>query len=116
MTPGVNVGVFPDSPEGPAELVLALLAPRQFVALERRRGDWGLWYSFEPGIVKVGNAQPHSVPLRDAPLDVRERFLHRSEQFFRDYLELCRGRLGTMSSAVASGDRTIQLLQNLSLE
>jgi len=54
--------------------------------------------------------------LKDAPLDVRERFLVKSEEFFWAYLKLCEDRLGRMRGAVAKADRTLELLNSLRLE
>ncbi len=85
------------------------------ITLERRGGRWGLYFTREPALVaQERRADP--VPLKDAPLDVRERFLRGSQEFFRTYLKLCEDRLGTMNSSVESADATLQLLENVSLE
>jgi len=85
------------------------------ISLERRNGRWGLY--FTRGVALVGNDRTvETVPLRDAPLDVRERFLARSEDFFREYLSLCKDRLGRMKSSVGAANRTLELLANLRLE
>src|SRR6267143_874960 len=57
-----------------------------------------------------------AVLLKDAPLDVRERFLRRSEEFFREYLKLCEDRLGSMNGSVATADAKFSLLENVLLE
>jgi hypothetical protein len=85
------------------------------ITLERRGGKWGLYFTREPALVaQERRAEP--VPLKDSPLDVRERFLRRSQEFFRAYLKLCEDRLGTMNSSVESADATLQLLENVSLQ
>jgi hypothetical protein len=53
-------------------------------------------------------------PLKDAPLDIRERFL--SIDFIRAYLKLCEDRLGRMQGAVAKADETLALLDKLQLK
>jgi len=97
-------------------MALRLLTHRaERITLERRGGRWGLYFTREPALVtQERRAEP--VPLRDAPLDVRERFLRRSQEFFRTYLKLCEDRLGTMNSSVETADATLQLLENVSLE
>jgi len=57
-----------------------------------------------------------AVPLKDAPLDIRERFLSKSEDFVRAYLKLCEDRLGRMQGAVARADQTLALLGQLQLK
>ena len=56
-----------------------------------------------------------TIALKDAPLDVRERFLVKSEEFFRAYLKLCEDRLGKMKTSVTQADKTLELLSNLRL-
>ena len=87
----------------------------EFVSLERRKGTWGLYYFRGPAYIKHGDSA-HVAPLKEAPLDARERFLQRSEEFFRAYLQTCEGRLGKMRSAVDAADRTIELLADINLE
>jgi hypothetical protein len=57
-----------------------------------------------------------AVPLKDAPLDIRERFLSHSKDFIRAYLKLCEDRLGRMQCAVAKADQTLALLDKLQLK
>lgn len=85
------------------------------VSLERRSGRWGLYFTREPAMI-AQDRRAESVPLKDAPLDVRERFLLKSEEFFRAYLDLCEDRLGQMKASVTKADRTLQLLSTLHLE
>jgi hypothetical protein len=85
------------------------------IALERRSGRWGLYFTRVPAL--LDREKPaETVPLKDAPLDVRERFLARSGEFFREYLKTCADRLGKMKSSVGAADSTLQLLANLRLE
>ena len=95
--------------------VLALLHREERVALERRGGRWGLYFTREAAVVQNYDKRTEPVPLKDAPLDVRERFLSKSEEFFRAYLDVCRNRLEKMHTSVAQGDRTLALLRNLTL-
>jgi len=85
------------------------------VSLERRSGRWGLYFTREPAMI-AQDRRADSVPLKDAPLDVRERFLLKSEEFFRAYLALCEDRLGQMKESVTKADRTLQLLSTLHVE
>jgi hypothetical protein len=104
------------SPIAMATAMLQTFAHRtERVSLERRSGRWGLYFTREPALV-AQERRSESVPIKDAPLDVRERFLLQSEAFFREYLALCEDRLGKMKAAVADGDRTLMLLANIRLE
>lgn len=85
------------------------------ISLERRSGRWGLYYSRTPAVLDQTRTT-EITPLRDASLDVRERFLARSEDFIREYLNLCEDRLGKMKSSVDAANRTIDLLANLQLK
>ena len=84
------------------------------VSIERRSGKWGLYFTREPALL-AQERRADSVPLKDAPLDVRERFLSLSEDFFRQYLTLCEQRLGSMKTSIAQADRTLQLLADIRL-
>lgn len=84
------------------------------ITLERRNGRWGLYFTREPALLDKDRT-PETVLLRDAPLDVRERFLVKSEVFFRQYLKLCEDRLSRMRSSVACADQTLSLLDNVQL-
>lgn len=98
-----------------AASVLAALAHRQDrVSLERRGGRWGLYLTREPAVI-AQDRRGETMLLKDAPLDVRERFLVRSEEFFREYLKLCQERLGRMRVAVEQADRTLELLNGMQL-
>ena len=91
-----------------------LLVREERVTLERRNGRWGLFFSRAPSI--VGRELPSEpVSLREAPLDIRERFLLRSEDFFREYLKLCENRLASMQRSVGAADRALALLKDLRL-
>jgi hypothetical protein len=85
------------------------------ISIERRSGKWGLYFTREPALLTQERRADPS-PLKDAPLDVRERFLSVSEDFFRQYLKLCESRLGSMQTSVTQADRTLQLLANMRLE
>jgi hypothetical protein len=99
-----------------AASVLAALAHRQDrVSLERRGGRRGLYLTREPAVI-AQDRRGETMLLKDAPLDVRERFLVRSEEFFREYLKLCQERLGRMRVAVEQADRTLELLNGMQLE
>jgi len=99
-----------------AASVLGALAHRlDRVSLERRGGRWGLYLTREPSVL-AQDRRGETMLLKDAPLDARERFLVRSEEFFREYLKLCEERLGGMRVAVAQADRTLALLESMQLE
>jgi len=85
------------------------------VSLERRSGRWGLFFTREPALIAT-ERRAETVLLKDAPLDVRERFLQKSEYFFREYLKLCEDRLGRMKGSVEDADCTLELLGTLRLE
>jgi hypothetical protein len=96
--------------------MLASLAHRdERVSLERRAGRWGLYFTREPAAL-AQERRAEAVPLKDAPLDIRERFLSRSEVFVRAYLKLCEDRLSRMQSAVNTADQTLTLLDQLQLK
>lgn len=106
------------SDTSPASIAVAalerFLIREERVSLERRSGRWGLFFVRAPSLVgREAPSEPQ--PLREAPLDVRERFLLKSEQFFREYLELCEDRLGKMKLAVNAADRTVTLLDRVEL-
>lgn len=110
----------PDSPvdtglEMLAAVLGALATKAERITLERRNGRWGLYFTRGPSVLSQERTAD-TVPLKDAPLDVRERFLVKSEEFFRGYLELCKDRLASMKGAVAGADRTLELLDQLRLE
>jgi hypothetical protein len=92
-----------------AATLRTLTSREERVTLERRAGRWGLY--FVRGAAALGGERgAEAVPLKDAPLDVRERFLLHSEEFFAQYLDLCEERRTRMQRAVAAADRTLALL------
>ncbi len=93
----------------------SLVHREERISLERRDGRWGLYFTRAPAAL-AQDRKIESVSLRDAPLDVRERFLLRSEAFFRAYLDLCKDRLSRMKSSIAAADHTLRLLANLRIE
>jgi hypothetical protein len=98
-----------------ATMLTALTHRDERVSLERRSGRWGLYFTREPAAM-AQERKADAVPLKDAPLDIRERFLSKSEDFVRAYLKLCEDRLGRMQGAVASADQTLALLGQLQLK
>jgi hypothetical protein len=113
----LNPPPTPNADDG-AGMVLALLHAlairEERVTLERRNGRWGLF--FTRGISLIAQDRgAETVPLRDAPLDVRERFLLKSQEFFSAYFDLCKDRLGRMKSSVECADQTLRLLQDVRL-
>lgn len=75
----------------------------------------GAYFTREPAAL-IQDRKAEAVPLKDAPLDVRERFLLKSEEFFRAYLQLCEDRLGRMHDSVSQADRTLELLERMRFE
>jgi hypothetical protein len=96
-------------------MLTALTHRDERVSLERRSGRWGLYFTREPAAL-AQERKSDAVLLKDAPLDMRERFLSRSEDFVRAYLALCEDRLGRMQGAVTSADQTLTLLGQLQLK
>jgi hypothetical protein len=95
--------------------ILGKLANRdERISLERRGGQWGLYFTRDPAAI-AQERRSDTVALRDAPLNIRETFLLKSESFFREYLDLCKDRLGTMQNSVVGADRTLELLDGLRL-
>lgn len=87
-----------------------LLTPRDLVSLERYRGEWGLW--FRANVGGLGARDPVTpITLREAPLAVRRKFLHRSEEFFNTYLQRVDEGLGESRQACEVGMRALQTLQ-----
>ena len=114
LNPPINN--FGDGGMAMVATMLASLAHRdERVSLERRAGRWGLYFTREPAAL-AQERRGEAVPLKDAPLDIRERFLSRSEDFVRSYLKLCEDRLGRMQSAVTAADQTLTLLDQLRLK
>jgi hypothetical protein len=95
-------------------VLLAFAHREERISVERRSGRWGLYFTRSPAVLDQ-DRKTEAMLLRDAPLDVRERFLQRSEDFFRQYLKLCEDRFSRMKASVASGDHTIKLLEELSI-
>ena len=114
--PGLYIDGIPERSGKPTlDLLAVAFLPRQRVSLEKVNSAWGLVYSYEPAPMRAANDRALRVPLRDAPLEVREKFLQRSEEFFRRYLATCGDRLGSMKTAVDAGDRTLSLLRSIEL-
>ena len=123
---GISFTTFSLNPVAPAidssasavimSVLVALSHREERVSLERRAGRWGLYFTREPAALSQDRKVTEAVPLKDAPLDVRERFLTMSEDFMRAYLKLCADRLGQMGSSVTNADRTLELLSRLKLE
>jgi hypothetical protein len=114
---GGGSGTEPDAAEASANDGATMLAAtlrtltsrEERVTLERRAGRWGLY--FVRGAAALGGERgAETVPLKDAPLEARERFLLHSEAFFARYLDLCEDRRTRMRQAVAAADRTLALL------
>src|SRR5260221_2098574 len=99
-----------------AAVAIALVTRGERVSLERRQNRWGLFFTRQPALVGQEQRTSETVALKDAPLDVRERFLVKSEEFFRAYLKLCEDRLQKMHVSVSAADKTLALLDNLRLE
>jgi hypothetical protein len=112
---------LPPLPTGSNNWALAAATLRELthraerVSLERRSGRWGLYFTRDPAAL-AQDRRAEAAPIRDAPLDVRERFLQRSEQFFRAYLIMCADRLGRMNTSVTQADHTLKLLEAVRLE
>jgi hypothetical protein len=98
-----------------ATMLAAMTHRDERISLERRGGRWGLYFTREPAAL-MQERKAEAVPLKDAPLEIRERFLSRSEDFYRAYLRLCEDRLGRMRAAVAAGDQTLALLDQIQLK
>ena len=101
--------------DSPASMLLEMMRRAEIVSLEKRDGRWGLFYSREAALLGPQASLPPT-PLGSAPLEVRERFLNTSEEFFRKYLAQCEGRLGTMKASLSAADRTLDLLRDIRLE
>ncbi|SEU31813.1 hypothetical protein [Stigmatella erecta] len=90
---------------------------REYVALEKLQGNWRLVFHREPAVLGAGpSAQPAVVPLAEASLEVRRRFLHASEHFFRAYLGACRAHLQESRSAINAADATLAILEDVSFD
>lgn len=90
-----------------------MMAPSQKVTVERRDGRWGLYYHYTPAPLFGSSDRASCVPLKDAPIAIRRDFLQNSEEFFRGYLEICKGQLGNLAGVVEAADRTLALLDGL---
>jgi hypothetical protein len=116
-TYGVSLKEFPLEPSEnePARddglaLLRKALVPRDLLSLERVHNEWGLWFRASVGGVTARD--PVSpVKLRDAPLVIRRKFLHRSEAFFDAYFQRVDEGLGESRQAVEAGERTLQKLR-----
>ncbi len=95
-------------------LLHALAIREERVSLERRSGQWGLYFTRGISLLSQDRAS-ETIPLRDAPLDVRERFLVKSRDFFAQYLKLSEDRLGKMRQSVLAADETLRQLGTVRL-
>lgn len=94
-------------PEIPMLVRFLLLRLHQY-SLDRIGGQWGLFYT--PSY--RGVAGP-TVPLRDAPIEARMRFLDHSPEFFRLYLDASAVQLSAPKAAVARGQEALRLLSDI---
>lgn len=90
-------------------ILAAIVLPRDFVSLERRDGEWRLWYRrYE----YLQTPRP-PVLLRDAPLAIRKAFLLRSHDFSEKYLTSTAAALADPQAAVEAGQATLTALRNI---
>jgi hypothetical protein len=85
----------------------------------RVHGRWGLYYYRGPaafGPSSATNVKPSTVPIKDAPLAVRERFLRHAEAFFSQYIKMAESRLTQVKASVEGGDAALRLLESLKLD
>jgi hypothetical protein len=94
-------------------LLIAMTRNQEFISLEKRDGRWGLWHTRTPPPLASAGRSVTTVPLRDAPLEARMKFLHKSEQFFREYLERVKQGLGSPQQAAERGKLTLALLDSI---
>lgn len=78
------------------------------VMIARHAGSWGLWYR------KVMQNQPVKESLlRDAPLEVRERFLRVSTRFVEEYATRHAARLEALNRSLEVGYQGVAYLDEL---
>lgn len=109
----------PTGEDGAAALwVLARMSlDREYFTLERaQNGVWGVYYTKKPGMFNQAAGVIGPLPIRQASLDVRKKFLEKSEAFFREYLKRCNARFVDLKGTIAAGDRTLELLSQVKLE
>lgn len=99
--------------EGWIVLAVALTRSPECVSLEKRDGRWGLWYTKVPPVLASSQRPVASVPLRDAPLEARMKFLRKSEEFFREYLKRAEEGLGSPQQAADIGKQTLAMLDRI---
>lgn len=94
-------------------LLVAMTRSAEYVSLEKRDGRWGLWFTRSAPL--LGSAQRPAVtsPLRDAPFEVRMKFLRKSDDFFREYLKRSEEALGTPQQAAEMGKQTLAMLDRV---
>lgn len=83
------------------------------VSLEKIGGTWGLFYARTNAEHNYGRA-PKTVRLQDAPLEMRERFLARADEFFTKYMALVgeaterrRGQVDKMAETRQAGQEAL---------
>lgn len=102
--------------KGIAHVLDRVFQDREWVLLERREGHWRLFYHREAPALGGNTGRSTVVPLRDSPLEIRQRFLEHSEGFFRTYLDTCRERIERMKSALEQADRALAFLEGTEFE
>ena len=95
------------------EAFATLTRSQEVVTLEKRDGKWGLWYRHTPSPFVAAGRPATTVPLRDAPLEARMKFLHKSAEFFDAYLKRAQEGLGSPQQAAAAGMRALEMLNNI---
>ena len=65
---------------------------------------------------RSGSRRHDPVPLRDAPLEARAKFLRRSESFFRQYFDKAKANLAKPHEAAEIGRRTLDLINSIEME
>lgn len=70
-----------------ADVLRAKYADRCSIAVEEQRGTWGMFFTRVPAA--VSSEATKTVPLSDAPFEVREWFLGQSEAFLDAYWARC---------------------------
>jgi hypothetical protein len=100
-----------DEPDIISACIGAFVQRGERVTLERKDRQWGLFFARDAALIGVRDSAA-LVPLKDAPLDARVRFLLRSEEFVRVYVERCKERMERMKAALAAADRTLEALDD----
>lgn len=115
MTPGYNINPeTTDTGNAGLDVIKAVLHRNEYFSIDRKSGRWAIFYSRDPSA--MGGAPAVHVSLRDAPLDVREKFLQHSAAFFDMYLQRSQDRLAQMKSALTAGGQTLAMLDSITLK